>query len=150
MLEKSLGAVIFAAGSLLLGGLSVALAMQLGELSLTAPGLSLPVWFFGLVWTVLYPTLGVATWRVWRHRERSGVTESLVLFGACFLFLLAFPPVTAVAQRQLVTAMMDVIGLSLGCAAAWGYRRVERTAFLWMIPLLSWLPVTTTLKWATL
>lgn len=148
-----LGAVACAVGTLALGNITVPLALALappGGLPASAPGLQIPSWVFAAVWTVIYPALGVATWRVWRRRTRPGAAEALALFGVCFLFLLAFLPITAAAADQRVTAMMDVVGLACSYTTAWVYRRVDAGTLPFMLPLLAWMPVTTFLKLVTL
>jgi tryptophan-rich sensory protein len=147
------GAVVFAIGALALGTSTVPLAFALapgGDLSATAPGLHLPSWFFGAVWAVIHPCLGVASWLVWKRRGQAGAAEALALFGVAFLFFLAFLPITAAAHDQRVTAMMDLFGLVAAYAAAWVYWRVDATTLRWMLPLLVWMPVTALLKLATL
>ena len=151
--SSGLGAAAFGAGALALGMSPLPLALALapaGGLSASAPGLRLPSWLFGAVWTIIYPCLGVATWRVWARRAQPGVTEALAVFSLCFLFLLAFLPITAAAHEQRVTAMMDIIGLASSYVTAWVYRRVDRGTVRWMVPLLLWMPTTTLLKLVTL
>jgi tryptophan-rich sensory protein len=151
--RSRLGAVGFAVGALALGNLTVPLALALAPpdgLPASAPGLRLPSWVFAVVWAVIYPALGVATWRVWARRAQPGAAEALALFGVSFLFFLAFLPITAAAADQRVTAMLDVFGLVCAYASAWAFRRVDPKTLRWMAPLLAWMPVTTLLKLVTL
>jgi len=145
--------VVFATVAWVLGQLPLPLALALAPhdgLSGVSPGLNLPDWLFGLIWTIIYPALGIATCHAWVHRKKPGAGEALVLFALCFLILLSFLPITAVAHDQRVTAMIDVLGLASSYAAAWAYRRVDLRAGAWMSPLLVWMPITTLLKFATL
>lgn len=126
--------------------LGLALAPSNSVAGTAAPGLELPSWFFAAVWTVLYPCLGVATWTVWKGRGRPGAQEALVMFAMSFLVSFAFVPVTLAASDIRVTAMMDLLAMAMGYAAAWAYCRVDRTAARWLVPHLCWLPITTVLK----
>jgi len=147
------GAVAFAIVALALGTLPVPLALSLapaGDLSATAPGVHLPSWFFGAVWMVINPCLGVASWLVWKRRAQPGATEALALFGVAFLLFLAFLPITAAAHDQRVTAMMDILGLVYAYVAAWVYSGVDAKTIRWMLPLLVWMPITALLKFVTL
>ena len=151
--DGATGAWLFAAGALALGLLPLPLALAVappGGLAQAAPGLHLPPWLFGAIWMVIDPAFGVATWRVWSRRARPGGPEALALAGVAFFVLLAFLPVTAAAHDQRVTAMMDVVGLVCGYAAAWAYRRVDAGTTRWMLPVLLWLPATAALKLVTL
>lgn len=147
------GALAAAVFTLAIGHLMVPIAFALAPeagLTAAAPGVSLPTWVFGAVWTVIYPALGVAVYRVAKRRERPGATEALVCFAVVALHLLAFLPVTAAAAEQRVTAMMDVLGLCGSYALAFVFRRIDRATMWWLLPLLIWMPVTTALKLATL
>jgi tryptophan-rich sensory protein len=50
--------------------------------SLERPPWAPPGWLFGPVWTVLYLTMAVAAWAVWRERGWSGARPALALFLA--------------------------------------------------------------------
>jgi tryptophan-rich sensory protein len=153
LLSTRFGAVAFALTTLALGNLPLPLAFALapeGDLAASSPGVALPPWVFVAVWTIIYPALGVATWRVWLKRAEPGAIEALALFGVSFLVLLAFVPITAAAADQRITAMLDVVGLTCAYVSAWIYRRIDFTTTRWMLPLLVWMPITAFLKFVTL
>lgn len=141
--------VCFAAGVYAAGMVSAAVGMAIGagwQAGYVAPPLMPPGWFFWAVWTVLYPCIGLSAWHVWRHRHETRVGPAAVAFVALMTLDLAFVPVTNVAQRPVVTAGMDVIGLALGVVYAWTAGRVSRPAVLWFLPALAWGPTTLGLK----
>jgi benzodiazapine receptor len=47
---------------------------------LTQPPWAPPSWLFGPVWTVLYLTMGIAAWLVWRSPEPGQARPALALF----------------------------------------------------------------------
>jgi translocator protein len=112
----------------------------------SGPGVPVPGWVFGAVWTVLYPTLGFAVWRLWRQRERPGALEALAALAVAFVTLWAFMPVASAAHDLRVTAMMDVMSLVTVWTSAWAVRRVDQIAGWWLLPLQAWMPLTTLLK----
>jgi tryptophan-rich sensory protein len=138
--------MIFALVSLALGMLMVPVALCFGELSAAAPGLVLSGWLFGAVWTVIYPALGVAAYRLRALRARRALWALSLTYG----YLLAFLPVATALHDQRATALMDLVSLPVAFYAAREVSRVDRVSWRYMLPLLAWLPVTTALKLATL
>ncbi len=145
----------FAVAALALGMAPVPLGLALAPAgadaaSASAPGVSVPGWFFGAVWTVIYPAMGVAAWRLWRRRLVPGVLEALSSLAVASVALLAFMPVASAAHDLRVTTMMDVLGLLSAWGSAYAVRRVDVRAAQWLAPLLVWMPLTTALKVWTL
>ena len=52
---------------------------------LAKPSWNPPGWVFGPVWTVMYVTIGVAAWLVWRRAGFSGARTAWVVFAAQLL-----------------------------------------------------------------
>jgi translocator protein len=141
----------FGLASLVVGLSAVPLGLALGPPGVDAgvasgPGVPVPGWVFGAVWTVLYPTLGVAGWRLWRRRVQAGALEALAALGVAFVTLWAFMPVASAAHDLRVTAMMDALSLVAVWTSAWAVRRVDQVAGWWLLPLQAWMPLTTALK----
>jgi tryptophan-rich sensory protein len=152
-LPRISGPLPFALGALALGSSAVAVALPLApgrDLSRASPGVALAPWLFVAVWTLIYPCLGVATWRIYLRRHDPEARSALVVFGLLAVLLWTFLPLVAAAHEQRVTAILDVVATIHAFVAAHQFARVDRTAAHWMLPLLCWLPVTTLLKWVTL
>ncbi|MEY4582781.1 MAG: TspO/MBR family [Pseudomonadota bacterium] len=105
---------------------------------------------FGAIWSLIYPSVGLATWRIWLRRHEPAARTALLVFALLAVVLWTFLPLVAAAHEQKVTAMMDSLATVHAFAAAHQYARIDRIAARWMLPLLCWLPLTTLLKWATL
>ncbi|MCB9742603.1 MAG: tryptophan-rich sensory protein [Alphaproteobacteria bacterium] len=131
---NTLSSLLSAAGLLLLGTLSGALPVQLwGPPAGQTP---LPPWAFALVWTLLYPCLGVG---LQRARGTPGLTSAL-----CAVTLtLAWMPLACAAQHPQVTVMLDLQAWVVMWLATWSQGPEVRPYFL---PAAAWMPVTTALS----
>ncbi len=143
----------FALGTLAVGMVSAVLSfMTAGAHSASnpagvLPSLWPPAWVFWLVWIVIYPCAGVATWRVWRQRRQFDVRGALVLYGVDILGALFFLPLSNLtANSPAVLTLLDANGLLGTSALAWLYSRYEKAAVWWLLPFLVWMPLTLTLK----
>ena len=72
-------ALSFAAAAV--GGLAAAGGTGDWYASIAKPSWTPPDWVFGPVWTVLYATIGIAAWLVWRRRAEFLVTPALASWG---------------------------------------------------------------------
>lgn len=144
--RRWLGAIGFAVALLALGlGVAfLALATRPAlENTVEQPDLLFPPWVFWAVWLVIYPAQGVALWLIWRRRSHESVTAPLTLFAIAWLQNLSF----WLTNSLMMTAIIDTIGLILAFATAWLFARHSRSAVLWLLPWLIWMPITTILKW---
>jgi tryptophan-rich sensory protein len=107
--------------------------------SLAKPALFPPTWVFGVVWTLLFTLMGVASYLVYRRGlERRAVRVALGLFVLQMCFNVAWTPTFFLFQE---------IGLALGVIVAlfvvllpttWTYARVDRRAGALLVPYLAW------------
>ena len=84
-------------------------------------GSAWPGWVFGPVWTVLYATMGVSAWMVWRRRGFGGAGLALGLY----LFQLAL---NALWTRLSLSGAIAVTGRSL--QTAWRLPKDQADAWL--------------------
>jgi tryptophan-rich sensory protein len=136
--RDALGLAAFLAlafGVLVLGGLAVGPAIAEWYPALRKPSWTPPGWVFGPVWTLLYPVVAVAGWRVWREgRRRTGMLLYLVQ-----LALNAAWPWLFFAERRPGLALVDVVALFVAIVAtAVAFWRVHRGAALLLLPYLGW------------
>ena len=138
--------------SLLLVLILVAAAAAFGGLfqpgdwyqALDKPAGNPPDWVFGPVWTVLYLTMAVAAWRVWRARGEWGVELWLWMAQLTsnalwsYLFFGLQRPGLALVDILLLLALI------IWTAARFG--RVDRIAGWLLVPYAAWVTFATYLN----
>lgn len=105
---------------------------------LVRPRWAPPGWVFGPVWSVLYATIGVSGWLVWRER---GFREAPAAFGLFTAQLAANALWTWLffAWRQGGSALADIIVLwVLILGTIFAFRRIRPAAALLLVPYLAW------------
>jgi tryptophan-rich sensory protein len=104
--------------------------------ALHKPPLNPPNWIFGPVWSLLYLTIAVAGWLVWRAQPAT--YKPLALWGAqlalnaawSFLFFGLERPDLALVDIVLLTTLIAVTSAS--------FVQVRRSAGLLLVPYLAW------------
>lgn len=114
---------------------------------LTLPSWAPPASVFGPVWTILYMSMAIAMWLVWRERNASYSRVAVALFlaqlGANSLWSWLF-----FAWHQGALAFVDILVLLvLIIATLRVFWRVRRLAGLLLIPYLLWVGFATALTW---
>jgi len=114
--------------------------------ALDKPPWTPPGWVFGPAWTLLYLSMGVAAWLVWRERLGSRALLPLALFGAQ-LVLNGLWSWLFFGLRRPDLALADIVALWLAIAATivafWGVRPVAGALLL---PYLAWVTFATALN----
>ena len=107
--------------------------------SLEKPFFNPPDWVFGPVWTILYFTMAVAAWMVWRlEAENPLVKPALLVFFAQLIFNV-FWSALFFGMRRPGLALVEIIGLwLLILATALIFYRVTRWAALLLVPYAAW------------
>lgn len=146
-------ALVFAGGTLLAGMLAALASFALipGAVGfaegLKPPPITPPDWAFWAVWILIYPTLGFATWLVWRRRRVADVRGALALFVLLLVGNFMFLPISNLTGGEpAVLTLMDANGLVYAYVLTWLYSRYDKASAWWLAPLLIWMPVTTFLK----
>jgi translocator protein len=97
-----------------------------------------PQEWFGPIWTVLYASMGLAAWVVWRERYHSGRRAAIAAY-ATQLFLNALWAPVFFGLHNIGAALFNIVAMWL--AIAWTMRefaRVKRRAAFLLIPYLLW------------
>ena len=114
--------------------------------ALDKPAWTPPGWVFGPAWTLLYLSMGVAAWLVWRERLGQRALLPLALFGAQ-LVLNGLWSWLFFGLRRPDLALADIVALWLAIAATivafWGVRPVAGALLL---PYLAWVTFATALN----
>ena len=103
-----------------------------------------PNWIFGPVWSVLYFTIAVSAWLVWRTQPRFGVPLGLwsAQLGLNTLWSWLFFGL----ERPDLAAVDIVVLLVAICATAYAFARVSRLAALALLPYALWVGFATALN----
>jgi tryptophan-rich sensory protein len=134
-------------------GVAVAAAALLGVLSVTNAGqeyanLDQPAWappaaVFGPVWTVLYVTIAVSGWLVWRA---VGLHRALIPYAAQLVLNAVWTPLFFGAGAYGAAAVEIVLlwlAIAATVAAFW---RIHRGAALLLLPYQAWVTFATALN----
>jgi len=151
-MRQVVGLVAWVAASLLAGVLgSTATASSVSTwyaTELIKPDWTPPGWLFGPVWTVLYITMGLAAWRVWRHGGFAAARTPLSLFlgqlalNAAWSFLFFGLRRPDLAMIELTFLWLAIVATTLA------FLRRDRAAFFLMLPYLAWTTFAATLNFA--
>jgi len=107
-------------------------------LELERPSWNPPGWVFGPVWSVLYVSMAVAAWMVWRKGGLRLNAIPLALFGLQ-LGLNVCWPVMFFRLRSPAGAFVEIIALWVAIATTlWAFMQRSRLAGWLMMPYLAW------------
>lgn len=106
--------------------------------ALAKPAWTPPAWVFGPVWTVLYGTMAVAAWGVWRRWPAPPARAGLTLYFVQLAFNAAWSPLFF-GLRQPLWALVDLCALWVAIVLT---TRQFLKAVPWagaaMLPYLGW------------
>jgi len=106
-----------------------------------------PARVFPLAWSLVnYPSLAIATWRLWSVRRTAMMTPAFAMFGIVMLLNVEFGFVVNRAKRTDVYVLMDVLGVGTSFALSVAYSSVDRRAGAMTIPYVAWCLYTTAIK----
>jgi tryptophan-rich sensory protein len=140
-MNEYLTATLFIAGPIV-GGILSSFAGMRGNIKSTyrklkQPPLSPPSWVFGPVWTLLYGSMGYASYRIYALGPSPAVTTALTLYGIQLGLNFIWTPLFFRGYRG--TALIDI-------GALWG-TLVATTVSFWgldavagglLVPYLAW------------
>lgn len=132
-----------------LGSWATALAPAGWYETLAKPGWTPPTWVFAPVWTVLYVTMAVSAWLVWRKDARfSGVRIALILF-AVQLLLNGLWPFLFFGLQSPGLALIGIALLWLTLALTlYAFLNLSRMAGTLLVPYLLWTSLSVLLNFA--
>jgi benzodiazapine receptor len=128
------------------GSLFTAPAIPAWYRGLHRPAWGPPNWVFAPVWTVLYVTMGVAAWLVWR-RAAPGAPVALALFGVQLALNVAWSALFF-GLRSPGAGLVDIILLWLAIlATVMAFWRISPAAGLLLLPYLGWVSFAASLNY---
>ncbi|GAA1764374.1 TspO/MBR family protein [Luedemannella helvata] len=133
------GLAAFAAAAI--GGLGISGTGQ-EYASLERPAWAPPSWLFGPVWTVLYATIAIAGWLVWR---RVGWSWPLVPYAVQLVLNAAWTPIFfGLGAYGLAAVDVVLLWAAIGATVA-SFWRVHRGAAVLLLPYWAWVSYATAL-----
>ncbi len=128
--------ICFAAAGL--GSLFTTPALGGWYLTLRKPAWTPPNAVFGPVWSLLYLSMAVAAWLVWRRAGTPGARRALALFALQLLLNVAWSALFFSAHLP-GAAFAEIVLLELAILAAIvAFRPVSRAAAWLLVPYLLW------------
>ncbi len=139
-------------------GLAAAAAAVTGSLAaisaadrygaLVQPAWAPPTWLFGPVWTLLYATIAVAGWLVWRKDGWTGARTALTVFAVQLVLNALWTPLFFGAGLFGV-AFVEIVLLWLSIVATIVlFARHSRPAAGLLVPYLAWVTFASALNLA--
>jgi benzodiazapine receptor len=115
---------------------------------LTKPPWTPPDWVFGPVWSMLYFSMAVAAWLVWRQAGLARVAAPMAMFGIQLL-LNALWSWLFFGLHSPSTAAVDIVLLWIAIAATTvAFWRRSTAAGILFVPYLAWVSFAAVLNFA--
>ena len=102
---------------------------------LRAPPGTPPAWVFAPVWTVLYVTIGIAGWLIWKRR---GAVPALRLWGWQLAANAVWAPAFFGLHSPSAAMGVMIVLLVLVALTVRAFRRIDRIAAVLMVPYGLW------------
>lgn len=138
---------VAAAAAAVTGGLAASSAAE-QYATLVQPAWAPPAWLFGPVWTVLYASIAVAGWLVWRNAGWTGARTALSVFGVQLVLNALWTPLFfggglfGVAFAEIVLLWISIV------ATIVLFARHSRPAAALLVPYLAWVTFASALNLA--
>ena len=129
-------------GQLLSGSMPNAWYNQLDK-----PPFNPPAWLFGPVWTLLYISMGLAAWLVWRDRRNHRVAQPLAIFVIQLLINVSWSPVFFGLQNPGLAFVVIIVLWVAILLTTRAFFRVSRLSGWLMVPYLGWVSFAAVLNW---
>jgi benzodiazapine receptor len=118
--------------------------------ALEKPSFMPPGWAFGVVWPILYVSLGVAVAMIHALPPSEAKRKALILFYIQLVLNFAWSPVFFAAHDMRAAAVIIIMMIAIAAGAAGQFFRLRVAAGYLMVPYLAWLVFATTLNTAIL
>lgn len=116
--------------------------------ALQKPSWNPPAWVFGPAWTVLYISMAVAAWLVWREGGWKAQRRALGLFLVQWVLNALWTPLFFGLHRPgLAFAEIVILWLAIAATLA-AFWRVNKVAGVLLVPYLAWVTFAAALNFA--
>jgi tryptophan-rich sensory protein len=113
---------------------------------LAKPFFNPPNWLFAPAWTILYITMGVALWRIWRLNASVDRTRALRMFAVQLALNAAWTP-AFFGAHSLSGGLAVILFMALAIIVTIQYfHPLDKMAAWLMAPYLAWVAFATTLN----
>ena len=130
------------------GGLATTPNIPTWYAGLTKPLWTPPAWIFGPVWSILYLSMAVAAWLVWRQAGLAGAAVPMALFGIQLL-LNALWSWLFFGLHSPSAASVDIVLLWMAIVATTvAFGRRSTVAGILFVPYLIWVSFAAMLNFA--
>ena len=136
-----LAKIISIAIPLAVGGLSAFLTMDSMEAfsALNQPPLSPPSWLFGVVWSILYILMGIASYLIYNSgAEKEIKTKALTIYGIQLLVNFFWSLIFFNWQQYFIAFIWLILLIVLIILTIMRFYPINRNAAYLMIPYLLW------------
>jgi translocator protein len=115
---------------------------------LTKPTWRLPNWLFAPVWTVLYLTIAISGWLVWREAGFAGAALPLAIYALQLVLNAAWTPIFFGLHRPDL-GFLDIVLVWLSIIATIAlFFPIHAAAALLLLPYLAWVTFAAALNFA--
>ena len=129
-----------------LGAWSTASSVATWYPSLRKPWWNPPSWVFAPVWTVLYVSMSIAAWLVWRRKGWRGASGTLALFALQLALNAAWSPLFF-GLRSPLAGLVNIVALWVAIAVTIvAFFRVVPAAAALLVPYWLWVSFATLLN----
>lgn len=115
---------------------------------LQKPDFNPPDWVFAPVWALLYLTIALSGWRVWRRHGLAGARAAMTAYGVQLTLNLTWS-FLFFGGRMIGLALAEILVL-LGAIGinAWLFWRIDRLASWLLVPYAAWVAFAGVLNFA--
>ncbi len=113
---------------------------------LQRPSFAPPDWVFGPVWTILYTTMAIAAWLVWRRRPQQSVKAPMIAYGTQLALNAAWSPLFFGAHRIDAALIVILLLWSAIATTIFLFWTRSRPAATLLLPYLAWVTFATALN----
>ncbi|MFW6269639.1 MAG: TspO/MBR family protein [Bacillota bacterium] len=131
----------------LLSGYLTADAIEIYK-DLKQPFFSPPGWIFGPVWTVLYISMGYASFRIWEKRNKYEVKGPLIFYGIQLIFNFFWSIIFFLYQLRGLALVEIFVLLFFIIITTIKFYKIDRYSAYLLFPYIGWVSFATVLNYS--